>query len=92
MKDLFRHAAEIMLLDSVVFGCCSAIAKAATDADCPSWSAATAVHRKMFQPDSPYKDNGYWMSGSPQYGGATQDRDRRVYSLLLAAEAWRDFT
>ncbi len=91
MKDLFRHAAEIMLLDSVVFGCCSAIAKAAIDTDSPVLSRVF-VHKRMFWPDSPYKDYPYWMSGSSQYNGTAEDRDRRVYSLLLAAEAWRDFT
>ncbi len=90
MKARLRRAAQIMLLGDRVMGCCHALSVAA-GCDEIGWLGATAVHRKMFRCDSPYERCSFWMSGSPQYNGTTEDRDRRVYSLLLAAEAWEDF-
>lgn len=98
MKAAFRRAAQLMARggrlwdNSHIDGCCWAIYGATGAHD----TTACEVFTEMFQPDA----DGlglYWM-GEPQDAWPKDEspyyaalRQRRVWALLLASVAWRDF-
>jgi hypothetical protein len=90
LEEIYRDAAEVIDTAYGYKGACVAIANSSgrhsTGYVCPACDAGAKARRILKIIFAPNSDKAYWL-GRP----TEQNRERRVYCLLLAAEMWRDF-
>lgn len=89
LPQIFRDAAKLIDSNREAF-CCHAIADVSGPPLEAARTGAEKVFHRLFKPRSEFDTGAYFSYARLGGGNAFENRERRVYALLLAAEIVRD--